>query len=400
MTYRSGRLLLKSLAIGLLASLTVLPATLAEQKPKWIPISPNSDSPHPPGPSPTAWQPIEPEDEKGVPQAPPQWFPVDDGIGEHQLKPVWQPVTEEELLPNPKARRAEDNDPPTSLIDIEARLIELRPQLYSFNRSIAFSDKTVGPDLAWRVPTGFQWTPHHWLDLTVDGFSRRTDGQSFAAWNDGDAVAKMFINIANTKKLSFTLSQSFRSVSLYDDGSTAGASTPFGEGQSTGFRFGFPLGKNAGLAIGGEQIIQWDDLTDTGRTFYIAASKGWWLGSGLNPYPLAVANLALGTGRLASDPNIRFACTDTGENRTGTFSIDNQLCWAPVGSLALVMTPDLSIFTEYNSVRWLLGASLAPIREFPLRFTLAVNAADKIPQNGFRFSGDNMTWSFRFSIGF
>lgn len=397
MRCKSSRLLLKFLAVGLLTSLTVLPATLAEQKPKLIPISPNSD---PLGPSPTLWQQIEPEDEKDVPQAPPQWFPVDDGIREHQLKPVWQPVTEEELLPDPETRRDEGNDPPLSLIDIEARLMELRPQLYSFNRSIAFSDKTVGPDLAWRVPTGFQWTPHHWLDLTVDGFSRRADGQSFAAWNGGDAVAKIFVNIVNTNKFSFTLSQSFRSVSLYSDSNTPGASTAFGEGQSTGFRFGFPLGKNAGLAIGGEQIIQWDNLTDTGRTFYIAASKGWWLGSGLNPYPLAVANLALGTGRLASDPNTRFACTDTGENRTGPFSIDNQLCWAPVGSLALIITPYYSIFTEYNSLRWLLGASLAPIPEFPLRFTLAVNAADNIPQNGFGFNSDNTTWSFRFSIGF
>jgi len=412
MTHKPVPLLLKSLAVSLFTGLTVQPATLAEQKPQWVPISPKSDLPNPTISKPNSWLPV-PEAELlptekteladinlfPVTLRKPQWIPITSSNPPGSKAVTWQNAPDKEFLATQKNDVAGINSSTSTLSAGQSRLIESRPQLYSLNRSIAFSNQKVGPDIAWRAPTGFQWTPHRWLDLTVDGFSRRADGESFSAWNGGDAVGKLFINVANTQSLSFTLIQSFRSVSLFDDGSTAGASTPFGEGLSTGFRFGFPLGKNAGLAIGGEQIIQWDDFTDTGRTFYIAASKGWWLGSGLDAYPLAVANVALGSGRLASDPNTRFACADTGEKRTGTFSIDNKLCWAPVGSLALVMNPNFSIFTEYNSVRWLLGASLAPIPEFPLRFTGAVNLANQIPKNGFEINDDTMTWSFRLSVG-
>lgn len=271
------------------------------------------------------------------------------------------------------------------------------PQLYAFNRSIAFGTGQVGPDIAWRVPNGFQWTPHHWFDATVSGFSRNKPGQDFWAYNGGDAVGNLAVNVINSRRWSFGLNQTIRSVNASTAPGGTGTSTPLGEGQSTGFRLAYTLSPTAGIALGGEQVIQWDSYTDTGRTFYLALSKGWWLGQGAEPYPLLIGNVALASGRLASDPASRFGCTDTGANRTGTYSIDNQLCWSPVGSLAVALSPDLSLFSEYNSVRWAFGTSIAPIADVPLRATWAVNVLNQIPR-GNEFN--RTTWSFRLSLGF
>lgn len=271
------------------------------------------------------------------------------------------------------------------------------PQLYAFNRSIAFGSGPVGPDIAWRVPTGFQWTPHHWFDATVSGFSRNAPGENFWAYNGGDAVGNIAINVINAKQWSFGLNQTIRSVNLSTTPNSTTTNSPFGQGQSTGFRLAYSLGPTAGIAIGGEQVLQWDSYTDTGRTFYAAFSKGWWLGQGAEPYPLLIGNAALASGRFASDPSSRFGCTDTGANRTGFYAIDNQLCWAPVGSVAVVLSPEVSLFSEYNSVRWAFGTSLAPLADVPLRATWAVNVLNQIPQGN---SNNRTTWSFRLSLGF
>ena len=299
--------------LGLLALLAVA-APAAAQPPQWESIPP-------------------------LPPLPLEWEEVADNPADsasHQL--VWEPVA----TPEPSTQLAaiawepvpagEDPLPPLAEVEPPAETIPLPPppRLYAMNSSIAFGDGPVGPDITWRVPTGFRWTPHHWLDLTVNGFNRRDPGTdaSFWAWNNGDAYANVFANVVNAGPWSFTISQTIRSVSVYNDPNIAGGSTAFGEGQSTGFRLARSLGPTAGFALGGEQIIQWDSYTDIGRTYYLSLSKGWWLGSGPDPYPLLTATGAIATGRLASDKSVAIACYDTGANRTDTYSIDNQLCWA------------------------------------------------------------------------
>ena len=51
--------------------------------------------------------------------------------------------------------------------------------LESMNRSIAFSDGRVGPDIGFLVPPGFRWTPDYILDNSVRGWSRRALGEEF-----------------------------------------------------------------------------------------------------------------------------------------------------------------------------------------------------------------------------
>ncbi|WP_254427999.1 hypothetical protein [Synechococcus sp. WH 8101] len=295
---------------------------------------------------------------------------------------------EEQETPPPEALAIEQDQP--------SRVPELPPPppLQALNRSIAFGDGLVGPDIGWQVPNGFRWSQRWFADASIRGFSRRPEGSDFFAWNNGDGNAIISANILQTTHWSLGLNTSFRSVYQGDD--AAGGSTAVGEGVSSGFRIARQIGDTGGIAFGGEQILQWDEFTDTGRNFYLMASKGWWLGSGGKDYPLLIANGGFGTTKFAQNKNLQFACINNVQNRQGTYAIDNNLCWGPIGTVAVVFNEWWGMFLEYNSFESILGASINLTGGIPMRLTWGVNFAQKdefLPS-------DEWNWVFRASIGF
>ena len=154
-------------------------------------------------------------------------------------------------------------------------------------------------------------------------------------------MAIIHANVLQTESWSVALNTSFRSV--YQGEQAAGGTTQVGEGIASGFRIAKAMGDTAGIAFGGEQVLQWDDKTDTGRNLYLMASKGWWLGNNGKDYPLLIANGGFGTGRFANqdigswDNPLRFACVENIENRPSSFRVDNDLCWSPIGTISLVL---------------------------------------------------------------
>ena len=326
------------------------------------------------------------------------WEPLLNEAGQ-QLSPTTPSVVWQSLKPGePDLLPLVPIDPKIAALSVPLPPV---PALQSFNRSIAFSDGGVGPDINMRVPSAFIWTPHHWIDISTVGFSRREEGESFWSWNDGDAIGQININLINAARWSLGVNHSFRSVYQSSSSSTGGSTTSFGEGQSSGFRLAYALDATSGIAFGGEQIIQWDEFTDEGRTFYLTASKGWWLGSPIKQFPLLIGTVGLATGRWASDPTVQLGCFDTGEQRTDTYAVDNELCLGPIGSLSLVFNSQLSMFTEFHGSRWVLGASLAPFGEIPFRATWGVNILNESRfQDADAYDPSRLTWSFRLSLGF
>ena len=262
----------------------------------------------------------------------------------------------------------------------------------SLNRSIVFNNKYVGPDISFLIPPGFAWNEKYKFDLSVRGHSRRKDGETFFSWNGGDAVSQNYFQFLNSEKYTFGLNYGIRSVY---SGKGLGGSSSIGEGQSLGFRWDYKLSEKSGFAIGGEQIIHFDGLTDTGRDFYITASKAF---SKNNNFPITIATGGIATGKMA-EGNIKGLCSDL-FGGSGT-EIENQrsLCWAPVFSLSKVYNHNLSTFFEYNSKWFLLGTSISPFREIPLRGTFAITLSDHIDNYKLK-NFDNMKWVFRLSLGF
>ena len=262
----------------------------------------------------------------------------------------------------------------------------------SLNRSIVINNKYSGPDVNFLIPPGFAWNERYKFDFSVRGHNRRKDGENFFGWNGGDAVSQNYFQFLNSEKYTFGLNYGIRSVY---SGKRAGGTSPIGEGQSLGFRWDYKLSEKSGFAIGGEQIIHFDGLTDTGRDFYITASKAF---SKNNNFPITIATAGIATGKMA-EGNIKGLCSDL-FGGSGT-EVENQrsLCWAPVFSLSKVYNHKLSTFFEYNSKWFLVGSSISPFREMPLRGTFAVIISDHIDNYKLK-NFDNMKWVFRLSLGF
>ncbi len=300
---------------------------------------------------------------------------------------VWRRVSpdEPELVPmDPDIAKAQITLPPA-------------PALQSLNRSIAFNDHTPGPDLAWKVPQGFRWSEQWFLDFSLAGANTRPPKSSFWAWNNGDAVGELHVRMIQQQNWSFGVNATFRSV--YQGTGAAGGTTAIGDGFATGFRLDYALSKTAGLALGAEQLIQYDSTNDSGRNIYLVGSQGWWLGGRAGSFPLLAGTVGFGTGRFSRNTNLQFACTNS---ITGSLDviqgISYPLCWSPIGSAALLVNESWSIFSEYNSEDWLAGVSLSANNGFPLRLSwglLLGNAG-----TSYNYVGDsNLRWFFRASIG-
>ena len=275
------------------------------------------------------------------------------------------------------------------------------PALESMNRSIAFSDGRVGPDIGFLVPPGFRWTPDYMLDNSVRGWSRRGPGEEFLSWNNGDAVGQFYLQPFHGERWSFGANVGIRS--LYQGEGFAGGATRVGEGVSVGFRFDYSFTDTLGIAIGAEQLFHFDSLTDTGRDIYLVATKGWWLGREAGDFPLVTATAGIGTGYLGRNPYLRFGCSNVID--AGIAEVDNPtfypLCWGPVAATAVVLSPKLSLFGEFNNFALVAGASIAPFERTPLRATWGATLAQDFgggPED-YRFEPDKTRWFFRVSIG-
>jgi hypothetical protein len=316
----------------------------------------------------------------------PRWEPLNTQNNKSN-RVVWKLVSpdEPELVPmDPAIAKAQIPLPPA-------------PALQSLNRSIAFNDHTPGPDLAWKVPQGFRWSEQWFLDFSVAGANTRPPKSSFWAWNNGDAVGELHVRMIQQQNWSFGVNATFRSV--YQGTSAAGGTTAIGDGFATGFRLDYALSKTTGIALGAEQLIQYDSTNDSGRNLYLVGSKGWWLGGRPGSFPLVAGTVGFGTGRFSRNTNLQFACTSS---ITGSLDVNRgiayPLCWNPIGSAALLVNQNWSVFSEYNSEDWLAGVSLSANNGFPLRLSWGVLLGNV--GTNYNYVGDsNLRWFFRASIG-
>ena len=296
--------------------------------------------------------------------------------------------------PNPSQIFSDKLSPPNSQNILNSN------SLNSLNRSIVFNNEIVGPDISWIIPPGFSWNKKYKFDFNARGHNTKIPApakRKFFGWNNGDAVGLISYQFLHNKKTSFGINYGVRS--LYKGDGATGGTTNVGEGTSVGFRWDRALSETSGFAIGGEQIIHFDGVTDTGRNFYITTSKGWWNSSdNEESFPLYVATAGLGTGRMAVG-TVKGLCSDSfGGSGTETKAKRN-LCWSPVFSLASVWNYKLSTYFEYNSRFFLLGNSLAPFENLPIRGNFAVILSDHI-DNYKLHSLEEMNWVFNISIGF
>ena len=142
-----------------------------------------------------------------------------------------------------------------------------------------------------------------------------------------------------------------------------------GEGLSLGFRSDYEISDSSGIAFGAEQLLHFDALTDTGRDIYLTYSKAIWSENKKGEFPLSIFTIGAATGKMA-EGTVKFFCSDL-LGGSGT-EVENQrsLCWSPVFTISRIHNKKLSTFFEYNSKFFLLGTSVIPFNEIPLRLSL------------------------------
>jgi len=270
-----------------------------------------------------------------------------------------------------------------------------RNYINSLNRSIVFDNLIVGPDISWIVPPGFKWNNKYKYDFSIRGHNRRTKGEDFFAWNDGDAVGQFYYQFLNNKKSSFGFNLGIRSIY---QGSATGGSSLIGEGQSMGFRIDYKVSEDTGFAFGAEQLLHFDGLTDTGRDIYLTASKAFWKNNIKGYFPLDIYTFGVATGKMA-EGNIKFLCSDLFGGSGTEVLHQRRLCWSPVFTISRLYNKRLSTFFEYNSKYFLLGSSFIPFNKIPFRGTFAVQLSDHIDNYKLK-NFDELKWVFRLSLGF
>ena len=310
----------------------------------------------------------------------------------------WEPIPKIKTFSDkPKWQSLKDKDYLLLLKSFQNKDSTDEPELNSLNRSIVFDNDIVGPDIGWLVPPGLSWNDQFRFDGSVRGHNRRKKGESFWGWNGGDAVGQFYWQPIHTKRNSFGLNLGIRSV-YYSPGYGKGGNTPIGEGRSLGFRSDRKFSNTAGMAIGAEQLVHFDKVTDTGRDLYVTFTKGWWRNKKQKShFPLDIATAGFATGKMA-EGNIKGLCSDLFGGAGIETANRRRLCWAPVFTLARVFNESFSTFFEYNSKWFLLGTSIAPSKNIPIRGTFAVQISDHIDNYGVN-DLDSLKWVFRVSLG-
>ena len=270
----------------------------------------------------------------------------------------------------------------------------------TLNRSIIFDENIVGPDVSWIVPTGFGWNKKYKFDFTARGHNTRIPepvNKKFFGWNDGDAVGLISYQFLYYEKASFGINVGVRS--LYQGDNAAGGASPIGDGTSAGFRWDYRLSDTSGIAFGAEQLIHFDDSTDTGRNIYLVASKAFLTSeyNGYKIFPIYVATAGVATGRMAVG-TVRGFCSDILGGSGTDLTHYPRLCWSPVFSLASVWNERLSTYFEYNSRFFLLGTSYAPFRNLPIRGNFGLILSDHV-DNYKLHNVSEMNWVFNLSMG-
>lgn len=227
----------------------------------------------------------------------------------------------------------------------------------------------VYPSAVFQVPNGFAQDDRLWGSVTAVGISRTRQCPKDTI-DCADAQAYVDVTPLRVGPASLGLQWGVQSLSSRNGGTSAFS------GQSLGFRAAVNLGPLTGLAIGGEQVVQFDDNIDLGRDFYAVVSHAVPLAVGDRP-PLLVATVGVGSDLYGYKSNGWLGRTGCGGARAITstnFPSGSDCSWGPIGSLGLSFNDRVSIGAEWFGYGFAAGVAVKPFSDWPL--TLSLLATD------------------------
>ncbi|MBU6354179.1 MAG: hypothetical protein KGQ81_04385 [Cyanobacteria bacterium REEB498] len=280
---------------------------------------------------------------------------------------AWAPPQSLQVDPAPAAEVAPSPEPAPAAVVPEAQP-RRRLVVQGLARDVTVNGR-VYPSAVFQVPNGFAQDPRLWGSVTAVGISRT---RPCSKDNLDCADAQVYVDVTPLRvgPASLALQWGVQSLSSRNGG------TPAFSGQHLGFRAAVNLGPTTGLAIGGEQVVQFDDKSDLGRDFYAVVSQAVPLGAGERP-PLLVATAGVGSDLYGYKGNGWLGRTSCGGSRAITstnYPSGSDCTWGPIGSVALFLNDRISIGSEWFGYGFTAGLAVKPFADWPL--TLSVLATD------------------------
>ena len=249
-----------------------------------------------------------------------------------------------------------------------------KSKVTSYGRAITFNSIDY-PEISSYVPNAYIQDDEKKItsSLRLISKTRHCNGKNFS--NEcADGLLDLDFNILKKKDYSLNTKVSFQS--LTDRG------TEFGDGISLGFKLAKEVNSQWSMAIGGENIIHFDDTIDLGRNFYIVASTYRQIGDkSKENSPVLFLNAGLGSDFYGYRGNGFLFRTPCLGNNTLTANADspNSCSWGPIGSVALSLNNRFSIINEWFGYGYGTGFSIRPFKDSSV--SLSLFATDFI--NGF-----------------
>ncbi len=227
-------------------------------------------------------------------------------------------------------------------------------------KSVTVNDNLY-PEISNYVPNGFVEDWRKIFTASFRGISR-TRGCSLSNFHSRcrDGVLDLDFNLIN--KENFSLNPKINIQSLSNRGSA------IGEGVSLGFKAAIQLSDFNSIAIGGENLIHFDDSIDLGRNFYIIKSYFIPLNKKKNPSALFV-NAGLGSDFYGYRGNGFLGKTTCFGTPNLTGEGNNECSWGPIGSLTYAFNDRFAFVNEWFGYGYGSGVSVKPIKDMPIIFS-------------------------------
>ncbi len=230
----------------------------------------------------------------------------------------------------------------------------------AIGRAVTVNDYPY-PEISNYVPNAFVDNSQRTFTISTRGISKNRfcKGKNFSS-KCSDAILDLDYSLFSNNNISFSPKITIQSVT--------NRGTKFGEASSLGFKFAKEFTPKWSLAIGGENIIHFDEKSDLGRNFYFIGSTFYTLNNNENPAILFL-NMGIGSDFYGYRGNGIFGktkCFGT-PNLTGRGS--NECSWGPIGSIAYTFNDKYSINSEWFGYGYGLGLSYKPLKDRPISFS-------------------------------
>ena len=241
--------------------------------------------------------------------------------------------------------------------------LQTNSKVNSYGRSVSFNSIKY-PEISSYVPNAF--IQDNMIKMTSSlrliSKTRHCIGENFSK-NCSDGLVDLDLNILRGNDYSLNSKVSFQSLT--------NRGTNVGEGISLGFKLAKEISNDWSIAIGGENIIHFDDTIDLGRNFYIVTSTYRQIGNKKkeNP-PILFLNAGLGSDFYGYRGNGFLGKTYCLGKNTLTGEGKDKCNWGPIGSITLALNDRFSIVNEWFGYGYGSGLSIKPLKSGTLNVSL------------------------------